>query len=349
MRPSELGITEQSRKTYRKLLDTTQAIPSDSLFRDDLFEWTCQNLQNRNEARVIQDITRLIVPSAETLTIFGAKHLSILIESINEGWNNSMPLENTRPQTNSSMGFKRPQPDYSVGFRRDAFTSAQLDKLAPFIGDFISGDHSFAMATFYSYFPFLTCEVKCGAAALEIADRQNAYSMTLAVRAVANLFQIVGREMELNREILAFSISHDHRSVRIHGCYPIIDGKDIKYYRHPIRTFDFTELDGREKWAAYKFTKNVYDIWVPTHFERLCSAIDEIPDDLDFTVPLLSESFGLSQDLERHRLLESSQPESQLREASQQSTGNAKDSTPDTSFTGPGAPKRPRKRQTAAE
>jgi len=32
------------------------------------------------------------------------------------------------------------------------------------------------------YFPFLTCEVKCGAAALDVADRQNAYSMTMAVR-----------------------------------------------------------------------------------------------------------------------------------------------------------------------
>jgi hypothetical protein len=32
------------------------------------------------------------------------------------------------------------------------------------------------------------------------------------------------------------------------------------FYRHPIRTFDFTELDGKEKWTAYKFTRNVYDM-----------------------------------------------------------------------------------------
>ena len=59
--------------------------------------------------------------------------------------------------------------------------------------------------------------------------------------------------MELHREILGFSISHDHRSVRIYGHYPVIDGKDTKYYHNPIRTFDFTELDGKEKWTAYKF------------------------------------------------------------------------------------------------
>lgn len=171
-----------------------------------------------------------------------------------------------------------------MGFRREAFTNEQLDKLAPFIGNFISGDHSYFMATYYMYFPFLTCEVKCGAAALDIADRQNAHSMTLAVRATVELFRLVGREMELHREILAFSVSHDYTSVRIYGHYPVIDGKDTKYYRHPIHKFDFTALDGKEKWTVYKFTKNVYDIWMPSYFKRLCSAIDQIPADLDFSV-----------------------------------------------------------------
>ncbi len=40
---------------------------------------------------------------------------------------------------------------------------------------------------------------------------------------------------------------------------PVIEGNKITFYRHPIRTFDFTEQDGKEKWTAYKFTKNVYD------------------------------------------------------------------------------------------
>ncbi|KAL2384413.1 hypothetical protein RJZ90_002013 [Blastomyces dermatitidis] len=107
--------------------------------------------------------------------------------------------------------------------------------------------------------------LKCGAATLNIADRQNAHSMTLAVRGVTDLFR---RENELHQEILAFSISHDHRTVRIYGHYPIIKGKETAFYRHPIRTFDFTELDGKEKWTAYKFTNNVYDIWMPTHLKK---------------------------------------------------------------------------------
>jgi hypothetical protein len=57
-----------------------------------------------------------------------------------------------------------------VGFKREAFTKEQLDKLAPFISNFISGDQSYFIAIYYMYFLFLTCEVKCGAAALDIAD-----------------------------------------------------------------------------------------------------------------------------------------------------------------------------------
>ncbi|KAI2606720.1 hypothetical protein GGR54DRAFT_633371 [Hypoxylon sp. NC1633] len=122
------------------------------------------------------------------------------------------------------------------------------------------------MSTYYIYFPFLTCEVTYGA--LDVADRQNAHSMTMAVRGV-ELFRLVKREKELCREILAFSVSHDHREVRICGHYPEIDGKKTTFYRHLIREFSFGELDGEEKWTAYEFTKN---------------SLEDLPPDLDFEV-----------------------------------------------------------------
>jgi hypothetical protein len=86
------------------------------------------------------------------------------------------------------------------------------------------------MATYHMYFPFLTCKVKCGAAALDIANRQNAHSMTMLVRGVIKLFRLVKREKELHQEILGFSISHDHRTVRIYGHYLIIDGNKTTFY-----------------------------------------------------------------------------------------------------------------------
>ncbi len=82
----------------------------------------------------------------------------------------------------------RTQPAYSVGFQREAFTKEQLEKLSPFIGDFIAGDLSYFMATYYMYSPFLTCD----ATALIVADRQNAHSMTLVVRGVVELVRPVG-------------------------------------------------------------------------------------------------------------------------------------------------------------
>ncbi|KAH9822829.1 54S ribosomal protein [Teratosphaeria destructans] len=202
MKLSPSGVTKASREWCKNVLDQEQTYPLDTLFQDDLFSATIESIQDKNETRVIRDIALLIVPSAEVLAIRGATHLECLIDSVNEGWNNSIPITKTRPQ-----------PDYAVGFRREAFKQKQLDRMHPVVGDF--NDQSYFMATWYMYFPFLTCEVKSGAAALDIADRQNAYSAAIAVRAVVELFRAVKREKELHREVLAFSLSHDHRSVRI--------------------------------------------------------------------------------------------------------------------------------------
>ncbi|TID24272.1 hypothetical protein E6O75_ATG02637 [Venturia nashicola] len=162
--------------------------------------------------------------------------------------------------------------------------------------------------------------------------------MTLAVRAVVELFRLVKREKEVNREILAFSVSHDYRLVRIYGHYAVIDGSKTSYYRHPIREFSFQELDGKEKWTTYKFTKSVYDTWMPTHFERICSAIDELPSGVHFDVPPLQQDSGLL-----HHLRGSfNESVTQLEDDSQAGTPVT---TPGTSFTKPGASKRQRGRK----
>jgi hypothetical protein len=69
--------------------------------------------------------------------------------------------------------------------------------------------------------------------------------MTLAVRGVVELFRMV---------------SHDYRTVRIYGHYPVLDRAKTTFYRYIIHTFDFTSLNSKEKWMIYKFTKNIYDI-----------------------------------------------------------------------------------------
>lgn len=331
---SELGVLESSKVLCRDLFAKDQSPPEGTLFDDDIFEDTCKMVEDRNEAKVIQDITRLVVPSAQVLAVRGAKHLKRLTESVNEGWNNCITVTKTRPQ-----------PDYAVGFRREAFTQAQLNRMQPIVGDLM--DQSYFMATYYMYFPFLSCEVKCGAAALDIADRQNAHSMAIAARAIVELFRAVKREKELHRDILAFSISHDHRTVRIYGHYAEVDEPEPRYYRYLIRTFDFTELDGREKWTAYKFTRNIYDVWMPRHFERICSAIEEIPPDVSFAMSEselhFTEQPGLSQDVSAYSIAPSSGDSRSVQaQGTRSSVLDNPSSTPSTSLDG-GAFKKPRR------
>ena len=281
MRESDSDITDDSRNLCKNLLQFEQDVPQDSLFRSDLFRKTCQKIRNRNEAMVIRDIGLLIVPSAQMLATYGVTHLNYLYESVNEGWNSAISFFGTRPQ-----------PDYSVGFGRSAFTEEQLEKLEPFVGEIGSKLQSYFMTTTRMYFPFLTCEVKCGASALDDADRQNAHSMTIAVRALVEFFRLVNREKELDREVLAFSISHNDTSVRIYGHYPVIEGDKTTFYRHTIHQFSFTGLEGKEKWTAYKFVRNVYDHHSKRLHEIICSGIDDLPANINFD---LSESASLTQ------------------------------------------------------
>lgn len=81
----EDGVSKESKDLCWTLLETKEPVPEHSVFHDDFFEDTCEIIQNRNEAKVIQDIARLIVPSAQSLAVRGAKHLKCLIESVNEG------------------------------------------------------------------------------------------------------------------------------------------------------------------------------------------------------------------------------------------------------------------------
>jgi hypothetical protein len=71
--------------------------------------------------------------------------------------------------------------------------------------------------------------------------------MTIAVKGIVELFRLIKHKKELYRKILAFLILYDYRIVRIYSHYPIIDGNNTTFYRHLICTFDFTELDGKEK------------------------------------------------------------------------------------------------------
>ncbi|KAF2759474.1 hypothetical protein EJ05DRAFT_509225 [Pseudovirgaria hyperparasitica] len=294
------GITTESKRLCQMLLNGTQSLPEGTLFSDDyLFDKTCKRMNGENEARVVRDIALLIVPSAEILADRGAKHLEVLRETVNACWLNSATF--LKPP--GSRPGPRPQPDYGLGFRSDAFSIEQYMKLLPFLGNLVT-DSGLIAATFNMYLPFFSAEVKSGAADLDVADRQNAHTQTVCLRGLYTLFRLVGREKELHREVNGFSISHNYELVRIWGHYAVIDGDNVKYYRHKIHTFSIGS-DGNARWTAYTFVRNLYDLWLPKHFERICEVIDALPADVNFDVseqgsdPASTRS-GVPQSLESH-------------------------------------------------
>ncbi len=261
------GITDASRALCKSLFEAEQPLPPDSLFRDDRFENTCERLRNENEAKVVRDISPLLVPSVEVRCAYGKKHLESMVDHVNQKWDGCVPI----------VAGPLPQPDYSAGCKETIFTKDQLRKLEPFIRGWKGTPF---MATAWMYFPYLTMEVKCGNEGLNIADRQNAHSSGVAVRQVVDLYRKVSRQHELNQEVVSFSVSHDQEAVRIYGYYPVIDGDQTPVYRFPLKKFDITNEEGKDKWTTFIFTTNVYDIFGPTHLERLRSAVDQLPNPL---------------------------------------------------------------------
>ncbi|KAF2726803.1 hypothetical protein EJ04DRAFT_582451 [Polyplosphaeria fusca] len=305
MEDHELGLSDASEKLLEKLLHSAQSPPKVSLFRDnDIFKKHLRKLKGKNESRIIQDLSPLLVPSAEALATLGADHFDGIVESVNEGWNKCFPI--TKP---------RPRPDSAFGYGTSSFSDNQLNNLRPTLGD--ASFSSYFKATYYMHFPFLTKEVKTGTMGLGIADNQNAHSMTIAVRAVVELFKLVGRENELHREVVAFAISHDDESVRLYAYYPFIDGDKVTVWRRTAARF---YLDVDTKWRSWRFTTNIYEIFSPMHLQRICSAIDDVTHDWTFSrtseprgseppqqlevCDSTSESSGLSQRLKHHRLNE---------------------------------------------
>ncbi len=269
---SHLRSIQTDKALCQKLLKKEQSVSKDSLFNDDLFESTCEDIANRNEARVIQDIDWLIVLASEELFHREAKHLKHLVEIINESWIKFISL----------VKDSRSQSDFAVEVKSSAFIADQLKKLQLSVDDWQTTSR--LIATDEMYFSFLTAKMKCDNEALHIADRQNAHSVVVATNAIVELYRLVSRQDELNQKILTFSILHDNEVVRMYEYYALIKRKHTLFYRHFIKKFDFISENDEEKWTSYKFTRNVLKIFYSIHHERICFIVDQLLNSEDFAV-----------------------------------------------------------------
>ena len=271
----EGAISDACQQLCNDLLSGEYETPESSIFQGDQFWAVLRRVRTRNELRIFRDITPLIVPSAELLCIRGNDHLEHLTEELSGDWTRFRPTAGPQPK-----------PDIAVGLMSSAFTDVELLKLKCY-----TAPDRATLFTEDVYFPFLMCEVKSGDQAIMRADRQNAHSSSLAVKAIVQLYRAVppldeprsenrasSRVMELDKKILAFSISHDCSVAKIYGHYASIQGDKTTFHRHPIRQFFLTNPNSKERWAAYNFTRKVYDTFAPIHLERIRTAIGQLPE-----------------------------------------------------------------------
>ena len=264
MRDSDKGPLPEERAMCKRLFTMTAPVPTDPLFQQARFLRFLALLEHRSELRICIDLHPRLVPSAELLSLHDDQRFDDLIDGYNDRWNKAIVFYK-----------KFPQPDRTVAFREAALTEQQRRKLG-----IMPETSSMFSAREGMCFPFLTCEVKCGKQALDLADRPNANSMTIAVRGVVDLYRRAGRAADIHRRILGFSISHDDKLVQIYGHYPEIDGESTRYYRHLFRSFDCRDKDGEERWTSYTFVYNVYTQFAPQHLAAIRTTINQLPDPL---------------------------------------------------------------------
>lgn len=260
------GANDRSKKWCEDLKKNEQAIPPDPRFLDDeVFQLRLKRLPNRSEAKVFHFLQDFVCPSAEQLSIANrndpelASDYERLVDAINEGWGDGFTLY---------KDLRKPQPDYCVGFEEKEFSEEQQEKIMQVTGD----GHRFA-PTRTMIFPFLACEAK-SKQSIEDAKRQNAHTLTLATMAVVELFRGAGLEDSIHREILGFSIAYDSQSAEVRCHYPAISREKTHIYFDSV--FDISFKHSIDRWALYRFVKNVYELWAPQHFHRISDALDRL-------------------------------------------------------------------------
>ncbi|ETN44772.1 uncharacterized protein HMPREF1541_10442 [Cyphellophora europaea CBS 101466] len=261
MRESPSGLLPEELAYCDTLFTDPVTLPAEPLFEASRFRGFLGLLENKSELRICVDLHPRLVPSAELLSLSDHGKFGEIIEGYNDRWNKAILFYK-----------KLPQPDRTVAFRESALTPEQRHRLGilPEVESYFSVREGMC-------FPFLTCEVKCGKQALDIADRPNANSMTIATRAMVELYRLTGRVGNAHRRAACFSISHDDKCVRIYAHYAEIDGGEPQYYRHLLRSFDCRDKNGHDRWTTWTFVINVISKFAPRRLSAIRCAIDEIP------------------------------------------------------------------------
>lgn len=98
---------------------------------------------------------------------------------------------------------------------------------------------------------------------------------------------------KLHRRILGFSVSYDFGRVKLHDYYPEIEDGEVAFYQWPVASLDSWKK--HDKWAGYRFVKNLDRECLPIHTKRVMDLLARIrvprdlPDDSDNEVDIESQ------------------------------------------------------------
>jgi hypothetical protein len=268
-RRGEDFVSKESKKTCAEILQIHVHVIRPTAVPQDNIRDVVGDCQHRNEPIVNRDVTPLIIPSLRLLYYWGANDLKHVVDEVNASWYEQCVLEG--PQIH---------PDLAIGLFSSAFTEGEIDKLKRY-----TSVDNWTKVTLEMYFPFLMCEVKCGREGLDMADRQNMHSCSVAIRALLRIEQEADKyrpekKMEsLNGQVLVFSISHDQQDARLYGHYAQVQGEKWTYYRYHIQKFDLIKKEGLL--AIHNAVRNILKAHLPEHVQRLQDALAALPDPCD--------------------------------------------------------------------
>ncbi|KAK1808197.1 hypothetical protein LTR12_017447 [Friedmanniomyces endolithicus] len=287
------AISDQCRELCKRILVATAAVPVSSYCRKKQLHKVLERLRYRNEARVVRDVTPLVVPSAELLHIGGNTGLQHAVEALNAQWDGIATLCGPMPK-----------PAFVAGISPSAFTPEEKYRLKL--------HHTATCPNYFPenmYYPFLICEVKSSDKPIQEAERQAMHSASIAANAIIELYRKNSKASELNRKILTLSNSHNSSTVKFYGHFAEIQSDRVTFFRHRMYEKNFAadladavvadpEDETSEWWRPYMITTGIYNHFFPQHLERIRTAVSELRDRAleSFTSQLGIESNGARAD-----------------------------------------------------
>lgn len=261
---SSAGPIQEDIALCERLLHQPVDIPPGTSFDDEYIDGFRKSSRDQPKEWSSTEVHPLLVPFIEEQYIEETSILEDTIDVYNTEWLNV-----------DSIYGPHPLPDQARGLKWSIFSDSQRQKLK-----YHPEETSPFTAREDMLFPYLTTQVECGNRALMIAERKNMQCMCIAMRALCSVAQTANYLERVHRRILGFSISYDSERLKIHGYYPEIDDGEVAFYQWTIASLDYWKK--HDKWASYRFVKNLNREFLPIHTKRVMDLLVRIPVPKDF-------------------------------------------------------------------